>query len=756
MHLSWWRLDGQNTLHFSPAAALFFEEEIAPRYLDSWLRSYADEDAQRLRQALARLREKGQRFDLVVQRRSAREPVYHQITGLLYEDGEPCLFGLMEDQTSARQIDRRLGETLQAQRDFASRIDAVLFRVGHDRQGKPVTYFLSDQAENLFGLPLADLIGNWHCVHDRIHPEDAVALRATIKQGGLQEGSHGFDARVRAKEGWRHLFVEFRHWIDELGCSRWDGVASRKSSEFDILSPGDEKAKLWERLEKAMSLVLFVHERQGGRRLLRIGEAVESMLGYSASEMMAAENATFQAMCHPDDTECLRAHWEKLDQSTNSASSQVEFRVRHRNGQWVWLRASEAPSQRDDQGRVTQSLGMARDITEIKRSQQWRERRTALDIVGKVAGGVAHDFNNLLTVITANLSLVQEGKLDSDETQQCLNQIFSASDTAGQLTRQLLAFAHTGKPTHRQLAPSELFQEAAQLTVRGTNVQCRWHIDPEVFDLNGDDSLLRQMVHHLVLNAVQAMAERGEIVLRLYNYPNEQVPLDLLPPGDYLAFEVEDNGPGVEEGAVPYLFDPFFSTHSDRSGLGLALANHVAHSSGGAIIHHPLRRRGALFRVLLPGVAPAPREKKKRVSPIASLKDWIGPPPRILMLDDDPNVMEPYAKMLELQGFEVVATIQEQQCLEAFLQARRSQKPFDVVVLDLTMPGSAGGVAVLGKLKEIDPDILAIAHSGYSEDNALQHPKEYGFRAGLAKPAPIGTLISMLEELAQEARGRQG
>ncbi len=752
-HLAWWRIDAEGQLSFSSEAALCFAEEICPRYPDSWPPVYEPSDASRLQEALERLRGEGISFDLVLQRavQNGTEPSYHRVTGVAYTIEEALhRCGLIEDVSASRRIDRRLGEALEAQRDFAARLGAVLFRVGHDTDGRPVTHFISDQAEILFGIPLADLIANWQTIRGRVHPEDVQAFLAFATGAGSLEGSHGIDARIRAGDGWRRVHFEFRCWKDRDACLRWDGVATElQASPWEHLGAGEQKAALWERLETASGLVLVLHDETPARRLLRVSDSVQRILGHSPAELLAADGPGLRELCHPDDRPLVERHLTATAAMAEGESSQVEVRLRHRLGHWVWIRATETPCVTEGEPAM-RLLGMAQDVTEMKRAGAWNERRTALDIVGKVAGGVAHDFNNLLTIITANLSLVQEGSLSREEEGTCLDQVLAATETAGRLTRQLLAFAHTGRPRRRDLDPALLLRDVAEVTLRGTNAACRFEIEAAGAGIAADESLIRQMFHHLVQNAAQAAGLRCEVICRLRRARPEEVPRGELPQGDYVVIEIEDDGPGIDPALRARIFEPFFTTRPDQSGLGLALAQHIAVSHGGLIVCEPLNRRGALFRIFLPAVALPQLEPPTRAT--GEFEDWIGPPPKVLMLDDDADVMAPYARILQLVGFDVTATTEEAACLEAFLAAMRSPQPFDVVVLDLTMPGTAGGVAVLAKLREIDPRVLAIAHSGYSEDNALQHPEEYGFRAGLAKPAPITRLVALLKQLAMEAR----
>jgi len=747
--ICWWSLRPDGQLCFATGAGAWFPGKRLPRHLESWVEMVCKEDRSQLREAFARLRQGGEAFTLVVELQEKRgaEPVFHRLQGKSWvTNGERECVGLLEDVTALRCRDRQIGELLQAERDFAARSEGVFFRLAHDPKGSPVTYFLSERAELLTGVPYEELLDDWHRLETVVHPEDL----ARLKQASVGDQSvvgPGTQIRLRAGEDWTRVHLEYRHWIDALGCPRWDGVATEVREDWARLPSGRENGVDWEPLERAAGMVFYVRDTVGGHRLIRVSDSVENLLGYTVSDFQLMTGDGLRELCHPEDVPALREHWQTLSGLADGVSARCEFRMRNLDGLWVWLRCTETPSKRNEEGEVIQLIGMAEDITEKRRSESWRERRSALDVAGKVAGGVAHDLNNLLTILTANVSLIQEPDLSEEERRKCFEQIEATTQTAGELTHQLLTFAATEQRTRDLLDFSELVREVAELTVRGTNVVCRLEMEARDFGVTGEESALRHMLHHLVLNAVQAMPNGGCVTCRL-RLADPEMPLPgELSPGKYLSLEVHDEGPGIAVHLKERVFEPFFTTKEDQNGLGLALSQHVVTGHGGVIEVEPGDH--GLIRVHLPAEEALPQSEA--AAPRAS-DVWEGSPPRILMLDDDPNVMTPYARMLGLQGFEVQTTITGDECIAAYQAAIDRGEPFDVVVLDLTLPGSAGGVEVLAELRKLNPEIVAIAHSGYSEDNALQHPKQYGFCAGLPKPAPIARMVAMLWELAAMAR----
>lgn len=259
---------------------------------------------------------------------------------------------------------------------------------------------------------------------------------------------------------------------------------------------------------------------------------------------------------------------------------------------------------RDETGQPVGIYGVFADITERLRRAEEQERANRLESLGLMAGGVAHDFGNLMTVMSCNLYLVQDTPDLPLEAGPRLMEIDKVIHRAIKLTEQLKTFAKGG-PLQRKLTRLPgLVREAAKLAVTGTSVQVDDDLPGDVWPVEVDDTQIGQVVHNIVLNAVQAMAGRGTVTLRATNLaPGTEAGL---PPGEsWVKISMGDNGPGMPPEVLARIFDPFFTTKQKGTGLGLATSHTIIEKHRGRLRVDSKPGAGTTFHLILPA---APRE----------------------------------------------------------------------------------------------------------------------------------------------------
>ena len=377
-------------------------------------------------------------------------------------------------------------------------------------------------------------------------------------------------------------------------------------------------------------------------------------------------------------------------------------------------------------GRVVGFRGIAVDITERRKLEAEMQRNAKMKAVGRLAGGIAHDFNNLLMVMVGNASLA--GVLTSPEEEAERTNVLSEIERIGKeakaLTDQLLTFAKGGSPVKETASMVELLKETSQLMLRGSNVIAKHDHPLDLWAVDIDRSQIGQVVQNLVVNADQSMPEGGTITLSSRNIsdpPN-------LPPGDYVELSFSDTGIGIRPNELEEIFEPFYTTKDKGHGLGLATTYRIVQNHGGDIHVDSELGKGSTFTVFLParpGVKPLPS--------YAPPSDLTTGSSRILLMDDEDSVRLSASRMLEKLGYSCTCTRDGTDAIEEY-HAALSEKPFDLVILDLTVPGGMGGVEALKKLKELDPNVLAIASSGYTNDDTMADPQARGFANVLPKP----------------------
>ncbi len=409
---------------------------------------------------------------------------------------------------------------------------------------------------------------------------------------------------------------------------------------------------------------------------------------------------------------------------------------------------------REPDGRITGMIGLAIDISDRVAVAREREKIAGkllevqkLESLGVLAGGVAHDFNNLLTAIMGNASLARLALTPDSTAQTNLNQIEQASQVAAGLCQQLLAYAGRGRLDPRPLDLNTLVRETTELLrlSAGTHAQLRFTLTPDLPGVTADPAQIRQVVINLVQNAAEAIGRRdGTIDISTRPLAVDEAWLaeasagQQLTPGTYVGLEITDNGPGLDRATRARIFDPFFSTKGSGRGLGLAAALGIMRSHQGAlrVISEP--GRGTTFVLAFPiqdqtaPVAPAAKS-----APVA--RTWRGSG-TVLIVDDEEPVRATAAQMVAFFGFTVKQAESGQQAVE-FLRQRGSR--FDLVLLDLTMPGM-DGYATFTALRQLQPDQRIVVFSGYSAQDAKQRFAGQNLNGFLQKPFGADSLREAL------------
>ncbi|WP_457573237.1 PAS domain S-box protein [Desulfolithobacter sp.] len=375
-----------------------------------------------------------------------------------------------------------------------------------------------------------------------------------------------------------------------------------------------------------------------------------------------------------------------------------------------------------------------RDVTEKYRMEQELLKVKKLESVGVLAGGIAHDFNNILAAILGNISLAR-ARLEAGEDDQVdaaaalLVQAEKATEQARNLATQLLTFSRGGEPVKQTALIPEIIREAAGFILRGSPVQCQFDFAPDLWPAEIDPGQISQVIQNIILNARQAMAEGGQIQVRAENCEaciTEKSSLC----ERCIRIIISDNGPGMPAEVLEKIFDPYFSCRDGGSGLGLAICHSIIDKHGGRISVSSSPGNGTTFTILLPVgdglVEEQDVETKQSDRPVR--------PARILLMDDDPMIRELVCQMLGFLGHQVDAVSDGQEAVDRYRQALETDMCYDLVILDLTIPGGMGGQEAAAKLRELDAGVRIIVSSGYSNDPVLAEFQRHGFAAALSKP----------------------
>jgi len=371
------------------------------------------------------------------------------------------------------------------------------------------------------------------------------------------------------------------------------------------------------------------------------------------------------------------------------------------------------------------------DITEHKQAEADRLILNKLESTGVLAAGIAHDFNNLLTVVLLDIELAEALIPPGDELGALLEEAKKAVVAAGSLTRQFIAFAKGGMPDRKTTFLPDLIRKSSQ-ALNGSNVRCEYFLADNLYLAELDEMQIGQVFQNLFQNAKEAMPEGGVISVKADNVVLAVRGKPSLPPGDYVRVTVEDHGDGITKDILPKIFDPYFSTKERGSqrgmGLGLTICHTVIRDHGGAIAVTSTVGEGTCFQIDLPASRKLLAETKTPASA------GIPRHGKVLVMDDEERLRKVMGLTLWGLGQEVEVAADGEMAVELYKKAKALNRPFDIVILDLTVRGGMGGLDTVQALLKIDPTVQAVVMSGYADHPVIQEFERHGFKGVVAKP----------------------
>jgi len=454
-----------------------------------------------------------------------------------------------------------------------------------------------------------------------------------------------------------------------------------------------------------------------------------------------------------------------------------------RNGRWageipgtartgqpllLWLSASLV---RNPEGRPIAMVGLTRDLADQKKLEDEYVRTQKIESIGVLAGGLAHDFNNLLTIILGNLDLARLFAGSNPDAAEALDHASEAALRAGDLTRQLITFSKGGQPVKRIGSIARLVRETVVFAAAGSNLACEFTFSESLPPVDFDEGQMRQVIHNLVQNAREAMPDGGTLRVRACAIGLAHGEIPGLPAGSFLRLDFEDHGVGIARENLSRIFDPYFSTKEMSTikgrGLGLAVSSSIVRNHGGAITANSVIGEGSTITVYLPETtsdvdeddeddendedetqtAAAPPESLDLPEPVQERLPAGQARGRVLVMDDEPLVLEMAGAVLRRLGYEATLSRSGAEAIVQYQIGLDSGRCFDVVILDLTVPGGNGGPETLARLREIDPGVSAALSSGYTDHPAMNDWAGTGFKAFIAKPYSLKAFEELLAKL---------
>lgn len=533
--------------------------------------------------------------------------------------------------------------------------------------------------------------------------------------------------------------ADLAHSFDELATRVASTIASLQQSDA-IVRQSEQRFRSY--VENANDVV-FSLTPEGV--FSYVSPQWKEAFGYELEETIGKP---FIPFVHPDDVAGCFDFLTKV-MATGQKQPGVEYRVLHKNGAWLWYKANGSRIMEHD-GSLS-FIGIGRNITEQKLVHNELIKAQKLESLSVLAAGIAHNFNNVLTGVIGYISFSRRHVNNPEKIAPLLEAAEKSSNRAASLARQLLTFAKGGAPYKQLNSPKELVQESLSLFLSGTNVKGELQCCTEnlVFV---DSHQINQAFNNIVLNALHAMKKGGMLTVRISALQLEADNVQLLKQGTYVQFVFEDGGCGIAPEHLDKIFDPYFTTRPNGSGLGLPTTHAIISKHGGYVGIASQPGHGTAVTVLLPAFQNVPSEQRSEQQ-ITKSEGAIRE--SILFMDDEEDIRDLANKHLEEAGYQVTTCRTGDEAVKYYLKCWEQGTSLPIVILDILVPDGMGGDEAARQILSINPMARLIVSSGYSNIPIMSEYQKYGFCDVLQKPYTSEDLLHILARVSQPA-GKSG
>ncbi len=544
-----------------------------------------------------------------------------------------------------------------------------------------------------------------------------------------------------------------------------DGARKLRSGDFDVRVPEDNvtgeiaeliqtfnnmvedlrrrEEAIKESEERFRTVAEFTYDWEYWRapdgHFIYVSPACERITGYPP-EAFLRDHELYDRIIHPDDWLKVQEH-RRAKRTSPGEPEEIDFRIIRADGSERWIGHVCHPVYGKD-GRYLGIRGSNRDITSRKELEERILQTQKMESIARLAGGVAHDLNNLMTAVLGQAELLRLALPSDSPLADRADKIITSAMQASGLAQQLLAYARGGKYAPRVINLNETVRDVIKLNERsiGHNVELEVDLEPDLWPIYADPSQMAQVVMNLIINAVEAMENGGRLTVRTFN-SSLDTPCGDISPGRYVILEVTDTGHGMDQETLANIFEPFFTTKFTGRGLGLAAVYGIISNHGGYIQVDSTPGKGTSFFVYLPGLDPQTAVQHRA----EELEEKEGDVCRILVVDDDPAVLEVIKEYLEPFGFLVDTAQNAREAL--YLTGKKPA----LILLDIAMP-EMDGVDLYPLLREAAPEAKIIICTGYSSDGPAKKLLSLGADGFIQKPFTQRHLIGFIRKHLHNCR----
>ena len=602
-------------------------------------------------------------------------------------------------------------------------------------EGWPVEYV----SENIssFGYSCEDFYSGEINYSDIIHPDDVKRIQNEVSLFSKQKCSEFQQSyRILTKDGkikWvdDHTIIRY----NENGeITHYDGLIIDTTEKKQIREDLIESQKHFKALFENIPVSLQLYDDKG--LLLYVNKMWEEIFHTQRESVISIYNI----MQNPILIEM--GIIDKLQDvlkgiSIKMPDDEYDTSQPDNPGEKRWLRTQVYPL-KDIHQKVKFFVIMQRDITEQKKMDKELLKTQRLESISLLAGGIAHDFNNVLVGILGNINLMQMEEL-SPNLDVYLCELEKAAFRAQDLASQLLTFSKGGSPIKKVESITDIIQESANIVLHGSKSKCIFNFKNDLPNVEVDFGQINQVMNNLLINANQAMPNGGIIGVKVTfeeNYENSDKQISK---NNYVKVSIIDEGLGIPLEYQNRIFTPYFTTKETGNGLGLATAYSIIKKHGG-YIDFLTSEKGTNFFFYLPTTEKKCKEKKQK----KKYKKFTG---SILIMDDDELVSNTLRSILQKIGFLVDISRDGNETVKKCDDAIKNKRPYDIIIMDLTIPGGMGGEETMKQTKKTHPNLKVIVSSGYSNNPILANFRELGFSGMLKKPYTITNVQKVISEV---------
>jgi CheY-like chemotaxis protein len=330
---------------------------------------------------------------------------------------------------------------------------------------------------------------------------------------------------------------------------------------------------------------------------------------------------------------------------------------------------------------------------------------------------------------------------ESDLIEEMTSNIFKSVERGKKIGYQILTFSKGGAPVKRWVDITKIIQDTANIIFARSDIQFNLIKEKKISTATElmyvDLEQMTQVFQNLFLNSREAIENTGTVDCEIYD--------SILENKKGIVIEITDSGKGIDADKIQYVFDPYYSTKDNSSGLGLTVSYNIIKNHGGTINISSRLNEGTKVTIFIPAEKQYVEKNQKK----ETIQEIDGNNANVLILDDEPMILYILERMLKKLNFTVYSAPSGRELVNKYKELKSKGIPVDFLILDIYVPGELNGQETLNEIRLIDPDIMAVATTGYTDDNIISDPEKHGFQTVLPKPYSRMDLNEVIHKIYQ-------